>query len=123
MSLSYGNLQTQPVAIVSFSQLLLAVQLLTLHPILPLVPVCYCGKLTLAGCQVPSKPLYHRPPQQDRAGQKIRQTKTLLGQDKGNLMHQKQRPGQNQRKTKDLLSTSYQLVISSLLLLFLSFYC
>lgn len=98
-------------------------QLLTLHSILPLVPACYCRKLSLAGCQVPSKPLYHCPPQQDRAGEKIRQKKKPFGQDKGSLIQQKQRPGQNRRKTKDLFSASYQLVIPSLPLLFLSFYC
>lgn len=28
------------------------------------------GGLTLAGCQVPSQPLNHSPPQQDRGGKK-----------------------------------------------------
>ena len=28
-----------------------------------------CSGLTLAGCQVPTKPLYHSPPQQDNRGE------------------------------------------------------
>lgn len=57
------------------------------------------------------------------AGQGRGENKTkekLLGSDKGSLIQEKKMPVWNQRKTKDLFSTSYQLVISSL---FLSFYC
>ena len=38
-----------------------------------------CGGLTLAGCQVPTKLLYHSPPQQDR-GRKY--DERFVGQDK-----------------------------------------
>ena len=53
--------------------------------------LCHCcGGLTLAGCQVPTKPLYHSPPQQDGA-EKIR-WKKLVGQDTGSLRKQNQKP-------------------------------
>ncbi|GAB0209676.1 mitochondrial enolase superfamily member 1 [Grus japonensis] len=52
-----------------------------------------CGGLTLAGCQVSTKPLYHSPPQQDKEGRKIRwkNNPKLVGQDKGSLIQQKQK--------------------------------
>ena len=48
------------------------------------------GGLTLARCQVPTKPLYHSPPQQDK-GEENNMEKNLMGQDKGSLIKQKQR--------------------------------
>jgi len=47
----------------------LCFQAISLHfiSVLSLVPQSWCcGGLTLAGCQVPTKLLYHSPPQQGR---------------------------------------------------------
>jgi len=44
-----------------------------------------------AGCHVPTKTLYHSPAQRDREEEEIR-WKKLMGQDKGSLIKQKQRP-------------------------------
>lgn len=32
------------------------------------ISLTFCGGLTLAGCQVPTKPLHHFPPQHDGGG-------------------------------------------------------
>lgn len=43
----------------------------------------HCGGLTLAEHQVPTKQLYHSPPQQDKAGEKIKLRKTSCAKIKG----------------------------------------
>lgn len=69
------------------------------------------GGLTLAGCQVSTKLLYHAPPQQDRM-EEIR-WKKIMGQSKGSSIKWKHSLHmQKQRKTIDLLSTSHQQLVS-----------
>lgn len=67
-----------------------------------------CGGFTLPGHLVPTKLLYHFPPQPDRRERKSNgKPPNLMGQDKCSLIQQKQ------MKTKDLFSTAPQQVMSS----------
>ena len=59
----------------------------------------YCGGLTLAGRHVPTKLLYHCPPQQDSRGENKR-GKKLVGQDKDSLIKQKQRLRVEEKENK-----------------------